>query len=45
MDQEIRDALGAVLNYNWSDEQQDEEGRENHIFLQLQKLSDWKDRN
>lgn len=43
MNQTEREAIKAILDYMWEDEsrdyhEQDEEGRENHIFNHLQTL-------
>jgi hypothetical protein len=43
---QVRESIEAVVNYNWQDEEQDflaqdEEDREDHIFVHLKRLSEF----
>jgi hypothetical protein len=50
MDEETRAALASLVQYSYEDEhqdyeEQDEHGRENHIFVDIARLSAWLDAN
>lgn len=42
---QLKDAINAMLNYNWDDEEEDYKRHkaDSHIFVTMQALADWVD--